>query len=493
MSHRSKTVLSLLTLSMLLASCGAGPAASGKLVIKSLNSAKIERASAEPEMVTVLPIEEALGDGAITLDFRLPDVRGYHVAASSRDIAKLTLTLKSRSFLFARPVATAELTRAQISAGQSTLRFDKLKPTVYAIEVLALDAAGTVIGRAGGNALVQSGRTTNFATKLVIGSAASATPAPGTVGGDLNIRVDVVDDTTPAPTPVPTQPPTSSLPHGVPGAWNTLFQDNFDGTSLDASKWSDHEPWEKNGYRNSDGYHPVPHTARQLQVTGGKLIMKARRDASMPSGAPFTTAHINTREKFSIPAGVTSYTEARIKAPSGNGLLPAFWLLGNGTNGTGEGWPINGEIDILEFANNKGEFGSPYASLWYPKDVYTNPPGTFLNATHVSHKDSYPKRPELLNSYHTWGLYRSPQKMEIYIDGKLLCTWLPNNAYNGNIPLPPMLFTKAQHIRFSLGVGGNWAGAGYTKDQFQEGDMEVDYVRVWQADENKEGGENAKA
>ena len=69
--------------------------------------------------------------------------------------------------------------------------------------------------------------------------------------------------------------------------------------------------------------------------------------------------------------------------------------------------------------------------------------------------------------------------MEIYIDGVKLATWLPNVASNGNLPLPPMLFTKAQHIRFSLGVGGGWSGAGWTEPQYQEGDLKVDYVKAW--------------
>jgi beta-glucanase (GH16 family) len=176
---------------------------------------------------------------------------------------------------------------------------------------------------------------------------------------------------------------------------------------------------------------------------------------------------------------VTSYTEARIKAPSSKGLLPGFWLLGNGDSSTGQGWPITGEIDILEFANNNvGEAGSPFFSLWYPKDVYTAAPGTWMNATHVYHTDTWRKRFDLYDTYHTWGLYRSPAKMELYIDGVKIATYRPNEVHNDNIPLPPMLFTTEQHIRLSLIVGG-WGGTGFTEAQYEEGDLAVDYVKVW--------------
>ncbi len=166
----------------------------------------------------------------------------------------------------------------------------------------------------------------------------------------------------------------------------------------------------------------------------------------------FTCTFFFHSQKWSIPAGITSYTEGRLKAPTNKGSLPAFWLLGDGTNSDGNGWPITGEVDILEFANNAYEATSPYFSLWYPSDVYTNPPGTWLSGTHDTHPDSFAKRPDLVNSWHTWGLYRSPQKMELRIDGQLIATFLPNVVYRNGYKLPPMLFTNNLHIRFSYGM-----------------------------------------
>jgi beta-glucanase (GH16 family) len=266
---------------------------------------------------------------------------------------------------------------------------------------------------------------------------------------------------------------------GLPGVWRQAFGDEFDGTRLDATKWSDHDAWQPKGFGSDSAWYTVPHTERELGVRDGVLTMRARRTPGLSGGATFTSAHINTWHKFHIPTGSTSFVEARLKAPSAAGTLPAFWLLGNGTNGDGKGWPISGEVDVLEFANNTGERGAPYFSVWYPKDVYSKAPGSFLNGTHDTHPTSWAKRPELLDSWHTWGLLRSPQTMELFIDGRRIATFRPGQAYQNGMRLPPVLFTHAQHLRLSLGVGGAWAGAGYTERQYQPGDLAVDHVRAW--------------
>jgi hypothetical protein len=270
-------------------------------------------------------------------------------------------------------------------------------------------------------------------------------------------------------------------PLKVNGPWVLVFEDEFSGDALDASRWNDHEPWESAGYGRDSAWFAVPHMPEQLEVNDGHLTLKARRSDGLPDGKSFTAAHINTRDKFSISEGVTSFTEARLDAPSGNGLWPAFWLLGNGSNATGEGWPINGEVDVLEFANNNnGEANRPYFSVWFPRDVYARPPGTFLDATHVTQPDSFVARPGLRSEWHTWGLLRSPERMDVFIDGVLSFTFVPGATHPDNpIPLPPMLFSKAMHLRLGLGVGGPWAGVGWTEAEYQEGDFQVDYVRVW--------------
>lgn len=270
-----------------------------------------------------------------------------------------------------------------------------------------------------------------------------------------------------------------SGPEGPEGDWELSFSDDFDGDRLDRDRWNDHEPWQDDGWTTNAAHYPVPHATDQLEVSDGIAELRARRADGGPEGTTFTSADLNTRGTFSIPDGATSFTEARLRAPKSKGLLPAFWLLGDGTEATGQGWPITGEVDILEFANNEDEAGRPYASVWYPKDVYTDPPGTFMNGVHDTHPDSFDAEPDLRGGWHTWGLFRSPERMDVYVDGVRRFTFEPGDVYEQGMPLPEMLFTEAAHIRLSLGVGGDWAGAGWQEDEYEEGELQVDFVRSW--------------
>jgi Glycosyl hydrolases family 16 len=272
-------------------------------------------------------------------------------------------------------------------------------------------------------------------------------------------------------------------PIGPTGLWSLLATDEFTGDALDRGTWNDSEHWERAGRAADAAWLPTPATDRQLSVSDGVLSLHARRGQGLPEGRAFTSAHVNTRGRLELPAGATTFTEGRLDVPDGNGLLPQFWLLGQGDNSTGQGWPRTGEVDLLEMANaNNGEFSHPYFSVWYPKDIYSRPPGTFGNGTHVTHPASFDRRPELFAGWHTWGLFRSPTVMELYLDGRKAFTFRPGEVYDNGVALPPMLFTNAMHLRLSLGVGGDWAGKDWSEDALQEGDLRVDYVRVWKQD-----------
>ena len=74
----------------------------------------------------------------------------------------------------------------------------------------------------------------------------------------------------------------------------------------------------------------------------GSLIIEARRESA--GGRDYTSHRMTTGNKFTIQYG---RIEARIKVPKGNGLWPAFWMMGADFL-TGRPWPYNGEVDIME-------------------------------------------------------------------------------------------------------------------------------------------------
>lgn len=278
----------------------------------------------------------------------------------------------------------------------------------------------------------------------------------------------------------------SDQPLGGGAGWTRTFEDSFNGTSLDMTAWIDHESWENGGYGSGDwGWIRVPTPSTNLSVANGSVALKVRRESGLPTWTrgdgtvvqrTHTTAHISTKNKQVVPANTVSYIEARMKVPDNNCTLPSLWLLGNGT------WSTTGEVDILEFFNNASEKGMPAYTVHYPRDVWTNPPGTAFNDVWVTHPDTLVTRSDLPNTWHTWGLYRDSTKMELRIDGVLIATLEPNKSYptwdNHNIRLPPMLFTNDMNIRLSYGVGGHQS-SGLTNSQCVDGDFLIDYVRVW--------------
>lgn len=269
----------------------------------------------------------------------------------------------------------------------------------------------------------------------------------------------------------------SDQPLGGGAGWTKTFEDLFNGTSLDMSAWIDHESWESGGYAAGDwGWVRVPTPSTNLSVANGSVALKVRRESGLPNQRTHTTAHISTKNKQVVPANTTSYIEARMKVPDNNCTLPSLWLLGNGT------WSTTGEVDILEFFNNAYEKGMPAFTVHYPRDVWTQPPGTAFNDVWVTHSNSLVTRSDLPNTWHTWGLYRDSTRMELRIDGALIATFEPNKSYstwdNHNVPLPPMLFTNEMNIRFSYGVGGHQS-SGLTNSQCVDGDFLIDYIKVW--------------
>src|ERR1041384_6063595 len=122
--------------------------------------------------------------------------------------------------------------------------------------------------------------------------------------------------------------------------YQLVWEDQFDGSSVDQRKWNF-----ENGnlhVNNEKQYYQ----ASNASVTGGNLVITARKQSV--EGQPYTSARLNTSGKFSIKYG---RIEARIRMSSGQGLWPAFWMLGANIGQPGVGWPKCGEIDIMEQVN----------------------------------------------------------------------------------------------------------------------------------------------
>ncbi len=174
-----------------------------------------------------------------------------------------------------------------------------------------------------------------------------------------------------------------------------------------------------------------------------------------PSAGVYTSARIKTEGLYAVAYG---RIEARIKVPFGQGMWPAFWMLGN--NITTVNWPACGEIDIMENVGFTPAIA--YGSLHGPDNYnetaqYQLPSGN------------------LADDFHVFAIEWSPQQITFYVDGNLYET--QTNTGSGwvfNVPNNPFF------IILNVAVGGDWPGSPDATTQFPQ-DMLVDYVRVYQA------------
>lgn len=132
---------------------------------------------------------------------------------------------------------------------------------------------------------------------------------------------------------------TQPAPGSPPGFSRLIWSDEFNGSTIDSANWGfdlGGGGWGNNELQN---YTSRPENAR---VANGMLVIEARRENF--GGNAFTSARLKTQGKQSF--GINTWVEARINAPEGQGVWPAFWMLGNSI--TSVGWPSCGEIDIME-------------------------------------------------------------------------------------------------------------------------------------------------
>ncbi len=264
-----------------------------------------------------------------------------------------------------------------------------------------------------------------------------------------------------------TQPATVTSPSSV--YKKLTFDDEFDGTALDTSKWN------VNQYQLP--YEMSESLASNVSVRNSDLVIPAIRETS-PHGRPWTSAYVDTRHgKFAQKYG---RFEARIKinttADNSSGLWPAFWLRPDNTAYTGE-------IDIMEAW---GEKSNGYATQVYPAGgAFTS----FLADTmHTDNrKQSIALRPasgtRLSDGFHTYALEWTPTTMAVYLD----------NVQVGPTLNPTSMpwwnnYDTPFHIRLQMQVGqlknsypdltpGYWGTP--TSSTIGRSEMLVDWVRVW--------------
>jgi beta-glucanase (GH16 family) len=246
-----------------------------------------------------------------------------------------------------------------------------------------------------------------------------------------------------------------------PAKWTLTFSDEFnspDGSRPDPAKWKFDIGAEKWGNNELEYYTNRPENS---VIRGGNLVITALKEKTPGENGKvydYTSARLKTQGLFSQAYGKF---EARIKIPGGQGMWPAFWLLGDDI--TTVGWPKCGEIDIME---NIGKSPSSNFSSMHG-------PGYSGNQGYTS-EFRFPGGVKLSDDFHVFTMEWEPDVARFYLDGEWYATFTPKR-------LPPGLtwvFDHPMFIILNVAVGGDWPGSPDAQTKFPN-EMLVDYVRVY--------------
>ncbi|MEU4238071.1 family 16 glycosylhydrolase [Actinoplanes sp. NPDC026619] len=239
------------------------------------------------------------------------------------------------------------------------------------------------------------------------------------------------------------------------------WSDEFNGSSgstVDSSKWRFDTGG--SGWGNNEQEYYTTSTSNVYQDGQGHLAITARKENPANyqchyGTCQYTSGRILTADKFSQTYG---RFEASIKIPKGQGIWPAFWMLG------GNNWPTTGEIDIMENVGNAPN--TVYGTVHGPG--YSGASGVGGNKTIGS---------PLGDGFHTYAVDWSPNLIVWYLDGAEYFRVTPSNVSG------TWVFDHNFFMILNVAVGGYWPGYPDATTVFPQ-TMLVDYVRVsaWNSD-----------
>jgi len=243
----------------------------------------------------------------------------------------------------------------------------------------------------------------------------------------------------------------------LPGSWQMVWSDEFnqpDGSKPDPTKWG--YDTGGNGYGNNEKEYYTDRT-NNVRIEDGKLVIEALRQDF--SGKHYTSGRILTQGKYSWTYGIF---EARIKIPRGQGIWPAFWMLGTSINS--DSWPDCGEIDIME--NIGREPGTVHGTVHGPG---------YSGAHGIGGPVSLADNAVVADNFHIFAVDCEPGSVTWFMDGKKYFSITPASLPQGT----RWVFDKPKFLLLNLAVGGFWPGYPDATSTYPQR-MVVDYVRVYQ-------------
>ena len=233
--------------------------------------------------------------------------------------------------------------------------------------------------------------------------------------------------------------------------YNTLvWSDEFNGNVLDGTAWSYNlggGGWGNNELQN------YTNSGDNVYLTGGNLVIKAIKQ---PSGSnAYSSGRIITNNKKTFQYG---RLDVRAKVPKGKGIWPAIWMMGS--NFDQVGWPMCGEIDIMEL---RGSQPMQFLSTMH-----------FGNSVADRRNKGFTKvlTDDITNDFHVFTVVRSRDLLRFFYDGQ---QYYQFTSADSN----PFPFNNPFFLILNVAVGGDFDGDPNASTVFPQ-QMQVDYVRHYQ-------------
>ena len=258
----------------------------------------------------------------------------------------------------------------------------------------------------------------------------------------------------------------------IPAAeWKLVWSDEFEEDGLpDPGKWTCEEGF----LRNEELQYYTPRRLKNARVENGHLIIEAHRerypnphhDPAAPARqwkqsrefADYTSASVTTR-------GLADWTygriEVRAKLPAGRGVWPAIWMLG--TNITQVGWPVCGELDIMEYVGHD------------PDTIHFNVHTRGYNHANRKGRGGKVRLPDAAAEWHVYSLEWTEDQLVFLLDG------MPGfKLENDGTGVDSWPFNAPQYLILNLAIGGSWGAQKGIDESIFPQQFLVDYVRIYQ-------------
>ena len=241
----------------------------------------------------------------------------------------------------------------------------------------------------------------------------------------------------------------STIAFAQPTDKKLVWEEQFNGKQLNEKDWNlevgDGCP--NCGWGNNERQL---YSKENHHLIDGNLVIVAKKN-----DGKYTSTRMNTKGKNEFTYG---YIEARAKIPSGQGIWPAFWMLGSNIDQVG--WPKCGEIDILEYVGK--EPSTIFTSL-HTQDSH----GNTVNTRKTAIKG-------IEQGFHLYAIDWTKDKIDFFVDHKLVYSFNPDVKNESTWP-----YDKPFFILLNVAIGGNFGGPAVDDAIFPQ-EFIVDYVKVYQ-------------